>query len=299
MPTVSSLHPQRRGFTLVELLVVIGIIGTLIGLLLPAVQRVRESGRRTQCQSNCRQMGLALTNYESVKKTFPPGSTGLAQLSGTVPVYHAWSSFILPFLDDPAVAGKIDYTKPFNDPAGNLALAQVVLGTYVCPSGIHRYAGKQDYAGVMGSGRTLSGSARAASDSSNGVLYALDPAEKRLKPASARMVTDGLSKTILVAEAVDRAFSDADEASGNASDASFTSASAAWGDAIWACGSNCEFMTDTVNSINSMSFRSRHRGGAFGLFADGHVAFIEDGTDPQVLVSICTRADGETVPVGL
>jgi prepilin-type N-terminal cleavage/methylation domain-containing protein len=62
----------RRGFTLVELLVVIAIIGMLVGLLLPAVQAAREASRRSQCQNNLKQFGLAMLNYESARKTLPP-----------------------------------------------------------------------------------------------------------------------------------------------------------------------------------------------------------------------------------
>src|SRR5882724_1366526 len=84
----------RRGsaFTLVELLVVIAIIGILVALLLPAIQAAREAARRSQCQNNLKQIGLAITNYESATKTLPPGAF-LGEGS-------AWSAFILPYLEE-------------------------------------------------------------------------------------------------------------------------------------------------------------------------------------------------------
>ena len=97
---------RKKGFTLVELLVVIAIIGILIGMLLPAVQQVREAARRTQCLNNMRQLGLACHNYESAFMEFPPGCNWDTdsgddkrnpQILGRERV--AWSVFILPFIE--------------------------------------------------------------------------------------------------------------------------------------------------------------------------------------------------------
>ena len=91
----------RRGFTLVELLVVIAIIGILVALLLPAVQAAREAARRTKCTNNVKNIGLACLNYESTKKTLPPGSVNAKGVSQSG---IGWPVQILPFLEDAQIS---------------------------------------------------------------------------------------------------------------------------------------------------------------------------------------------------
>src|SRR5690606_14007152 len=105
-----QLRSSRRsqGFTLVELLVVIATIGVLIALLIPAVQAARESARRTQCQNNFKQLGLALTNFESTQKKYPAGQrwSGPRALPDSYAI--AWSVTILPNIEQQSVADSFD-----------------------------------------------------------------------------------------------------------------------------------------------------------------------------------------------
>jgi prepilin-type N-terminal cleavage/methylation domain-containing protein len=133
---------RRGAFTLVELLVVIAIIGILVGLLLPAVQAAREAARRIQCANNLKQLGLALHNYESAHRTFPPGFisrvTGPWPGGGNNPIPEAgpgWSLFamILPQMEQANLHSTINFTLPITDPVNQLARSRQVQA-YQCPS---------------------------------------------------------------------------------------------------------------------------------------------------------------------
>ena len=120
----------RTAFTLVELLVVIAIIGVLIALLLPAVQAAREASRRTQCQNNMKQAALALQNFESAKKAFPP----FCELPRTT-TFQPFSAQarLLPYLEQENVAKLIDLdvAVPFTE---HPEVAKMRVATYMCPS---------------------------------------------------------------------------------------------------------------------------------------------------------------------
>jgi prepilin-type N-terminal cleavage/methylation domain-containing protein len=290
---------RRAAFTLVELIVVLAIIGTLVGMLLPAVQRARESARQASCRNNLRNIGVAILNYESARRAYP---IGCDNLTGTM---HAWSSFILPYLEEGVTAARIDYAKPWDDvPAtgapGNLAAADSVLPIYVCPSGIVRYRGKQDYFGLAGIGRGAEGVP--APDYDPGPARVLVPegdwdtcgmlyhtASWAPRGVEAASVTDGLSHTLMVSESTDAA--DASELSGpDPADVDHYLRTVV---ARWAKGSSQLLNKRVVNDNRGEAFFSNHFGALFALFADGRVAAINEGISPTTLVAVSTRNGGE------
>ena len=119
----------RRGFTLVELLVVIAIIGILVALLLPAVQAARESGRRTQCLNNMKQMALGMHNYMDVNK----GIINRMWKANINDTPRGWGVTLLPFIEQPGLFDAYDQTKAFYA-VENLPVIQVPLKAYICPS---------------------------------------------------------------------------------------------------------------------------------------------------------------------
>lgn len=138
---VSSLPNRRNGFTLVELLVVIAIIGILVGMLLPAVQMVREAARRTSCTNNVRQMNMACINYQSSHLRFPSGVTMMNLADGTgSSVGGSWFGAIMPQMELQNVVnqmmvadGNIDTDEDLIHACGNFATANPI-SNFFCPS---------------------------------------------------------------------------------------------------------------------------------------------------------------------
>src|SRR5438046_761770 len=126
---MANRNPQRAAFTLIELLVVLAILAILVGLLLPAVQKVREAAARTQCANNLKQLGLACHNYHAANGTLPPGYAATANYPDTAPGW-GWAAFLLPYLEQDALYRRID----FRQPVQSQAVIQNMVKGFICPS---------------------------------------------------------------------------------------------------------------------------------------------------------------------
>jgi prepilin-type processing-associated H-X9-DG protein/prepilin-type N-terminal cleavage/methylation domain-containing protein len=285
-PVTASRHRSSPGLTLVELLVVVAIIGTLIALVLPAVQAARESSRRAQCQNNLRQIGLALNTHADRNGAYPVGCIGCrpkpsANGAATAPLrFIAWNVQLLPLLEQTDLHAAFDFTLAAYEPQ-NKAVGATVLAEFLCPSTpapeLHssdftwRGAAFTDFGGVYGvegMGRSGEpGATQTLNEASLGVLLYEDP-------VAPHEVTDGLSRTAAIAELVDRRQNGI----------------------VWINGHNL-VAQDQRTPINSAGLDdeigSPHPGGASLAFCDGHVRFIAESLDQAVLIALLTKAGGE------
>lgn len=317
---LTRIPRRRRGFTLIELLVVIAIIGILVGLLLPAVQQAREAARRVHCRNNLKQIGLAIHNYESSHRVFPPGRLGF-------PMVFSVQAHILPYMEGAALYNLIDFnTAPnFGTPSApmtqNDIAVRTVIPTYLCPSDLGRIAGSDfgptNYAATTGSGAGTANSINLG----NGVMFSRSSVRFR-------DVTDGMSNTVCFSEQTLGVGGKPSSPSGSApaapqgevleltgatptTDASCVASSGGvWSGlrgAKWMNGHYGDTLYNHYYAPNARQFdcgnashnfgltaaRSRHTGGVNAVFCDGSVRFVSENVNLDVWRGAATRSGGE------
>lgn len=292
----------RRAFTLIELLVAVAIIAVLIGLLLPGVQKVRESAARMTCGNNLKQIGVALQNYHAVQGKFPAGQSTPAF---TINMPPGWAAQLLPYLEQNALFQKLEMSKGFQNPDANLDAGKTVVTTYVCPtfprsdlqkscySPNNKPQAVSDYWAVGGCGLIHSSLHGTPSRAGRGGFHT--------SAISAMAYTDGTSNTIMVSETID--FSRGQWINGQlvsnhavVSVNGKTTVSLVLGVASDGApsppASTPPSLIPSLYPIRGIS--SYHPGGANAVYADGSVHFLPDGMSPQTLAALITRDFGDT-----
>ena len=312
----------RRGVTLLELLVVIAIIAILIGLLLPAVQKVRAAAARMQCANNLKQLGLALHTYHDSKGKFPPGAVGprpgVASTSGYVA--HGLGSYLLPYLDQEPLARMYDWKVSWNHPTNQPAV-QMQLPVWQCPSAVANrlqngslitntpppgtlFIGKAACADYAGMGRVDAELARRKLIDPPGGPRDEDGHYEGVFPINRTTclidIRDGTSNTIMMAECAGRP--QLWQGRQPVPNKWLTGGPWASRSLLWCRGATADgtdfFGECAINCTNDREVYSFHSSGANVVFADGSVRFLQVGLSIRILAALATRAGGEVVPNG-
>ena len=278
------IHRTRRsrGFTLVEFLVVIGIVSIALALGTPGIVQVRAQARANACKNNLKQMALAMHNYHDVFNTLPPGWVAKDVKPATGACF-GWGSMLLPYLDQQPLYNKLNFSAP---PDSNNANLQTRITQLRCPDDtsedvnpVRDEFGTSNYSGNYGD-VALPGSVNANLKAS-GILF-------WNSKVGLRDVTDGTSNTFLVGERC------------------ISSAAGIWvgvrsnqnaGDSVTACNHAAR-----LNTVLD-SFSSRHAAGAHFVLCDGSVRFVRDDIDSQEGVNppnglyqrLANRHDGQVI----
>jgi prepilin-type N-terminal cleavage/methylation domain-containing protein/prepilin-type processing-associated H-X9-DG protein len=306
------MSQRKHAFTLIELLVVIAIIAVLIGLLLPAVQKVRAAAAKASCQNNLKQLGLGCVNYETTHGMFPKSNT-------TVEPFHGWPIIILAELEQENVRNLYSFDVNWYAPANDSArLAE--LSVFRCPAAKSGRQGESAVPGVSGS--PFRG---AAWDYTNISVVAVtllaylnypDPASYNSiwrgamssTGSKAMQISDGLSNTILISEDANRpeywirGVRRLDVTPPFGGDGPGVVLGGLWADhqkGFGIEGTSWDGLTTVgdcaINCTNAYEIYAFHNGGANAVMADGSVRFLREGMSIRTLAALSTRAAGDAI----
>jgi prepilin-type processing-associated H-X9-DG protein/prepilin-type N-terminal cleavage/methylation domain-containing protein len=312
---------QRPAYTLIELLVVIAIIAVLIGLLLPAVQKVREAANRIKCQNNLKQLALAAHNFHDARCEFPTGlHMGVKTADGRWAEGTSWMAELLPYIEQDNLSRKWDLGDFRNNVAGGTdATTAQIISIHRCPSdqlNLRYYFNSHipEARGLYGIG-TYCGNAGRRSYPPAGLtrdgIFSLD-CKVRLDD-----ITDGSSNTFLFGE---RGHRDPEYDRIASVDPNFIfryplANLGAWGNVVAADPTGGTLDHNTLSTAVPINYRvppsavvdeptlynrlcafgSGHPGGANFAFADGHVRFVSESIPLTTLQALSTRAGGEVI----
>lgn len=289
--------PARRAFSLIELVVVIGIIGVLMGLILPAIQRVRKTTARTQCLNRLHQLALALHQYNDANGSLPPGITG--DRDRLFPSM-AWPARLLPYIEQSALweDARRDYANQHSPfvPRQHSGLSAVV-GTFHCPSDPRIDSAQDTHNGFRVAMTSFVGNLGLDYESKDGVLM-LDSKVKLTD------ISDGTSGTLLVGERPPSDdfwygwwYAGHGQASTGSVDMLIGARERNLGqDLVGFCPKGpFHFVSGSLGTYcDVLHYWSLHPGGANFAFCDGSVRFLAYSADP-IMPALATRAGGESV----